>query len=282
MIKQAELTAALNKPVKSAAGNAIGKWFRDLSPDVKNTLLRGSVGASLGAAATGGVAALTPHDREDRHAVRNQALLGAILGGTGAAALPLGGRLLGSGIRLQGESHKPIGARAIDTGLGAVARHPFSIALPAAAAYHAKDSLGALRYAMTHEKVPDKEKLMEIWHRGRWDEYMRHGKPGFESGAIRDMTPSPAELEHGRAKFLSNAGAVSDVKASPITRLSEAMRGPAAEEFWNTPHGRLHNFARATEKHPGPHMQPTRGRIKMIPAALLAGYIADRYLKGTY
>ena len=234
MIKQSEL---FHRATKTAAGESLTNWFQNLDPQLKKTLIRGAAGAAVGGATTGGIAAMTPRDKKDKHAIRNQALLGAILGGTGAAALPAGFGMLGNGMHFRGEQKKPLTAAAVDAPIKGLAHHPLTVALPTVAAIKAKDSLGALRYAMTHPAT------------------------GTAEGA---------------------EGAVADVAAPALTRMREALGGEHAEKFWTTPHGRLHNYTRALKETKGPAMHPTRGRLAMIPAGLLAGYLADKYLQGKY
>lgn len=222
--------------LRDRAGDASGAlkgWFENLNPDVKRTLVRGLAGAAVGGAATGGIAALTPRDREDRRGVIGPALTGALLGGTAAAALPTGLKMLGGGIRFSGEPDRPVGAQALGTLAEPFASNPLTTAAGVGTAWAGKDSLRALYHAMNNSTRP---------------------------GA--GVTP----------------GAVKDTAAPVLTRLREALSGPAAKKFWSLPRDiDMGKF--------GPNMtrmRYSRGRLALIPLAIGAGIVGDKYLKGEW
>jgi hypothetical protein len=91
------------KDTASDAGDSIKDWYQALNPEARDAVIRGLIGAGTGAALTGGIAAMTPHDRERKGGVLSSALTGAVLGGGAAAGLPAGLKMLGGGIKLPGE-----------------------------------------------------------------------------------------------------------------------------------------------------------------------------------
>lgn len=123
MIKQADIKGILQK--RADVGTQLSDWYNGISPDVKHTILHGLAGAAIGGGITGGIAAATPQDPEERHGVMRSALLGALLGGTAGAALPLGIKTLTSGVRFSGESKKPAIGHLTDSALHhTVFQHP--------------------------------------------------------------------------------------------------------------------------------------------------------------
>lgn len=155
MIKQADLNQVLGSLGNSVndAGSSLRTWYSKLDPTLRNTLLRGLAGAAVGGVATGGIAAMTPRDEDDRKSVLGPALLGALLGGGTAAALPIGAKLLGSGIRFKNESRRPAGAKTVEA-LGApIVTNPLTVGLPAYTAYRQRHAISTLLNAMTNPKV---------------------------------------------------------------------------------------------------------------------------------
>jgi len=112
-----ELLRRVGSKVKDPAGDAgssISNWYEELNPDLKKTVMRGTLGAGAGALLTGGIAAMTPHDPERKRPVLTPALTGALMGGIGAAGLPVGWKMMTGGIKLPGERKKPLLDRGTD------------------------------------------------------------------------------------------------------------------------------------------------------------------------
>jgi hypothetical protein len=118
-----QLLAGL-KDKASRGGADISKWYARLDPAMKATIQRGLIGAAGGAALTGGIAAATPRDPEDKGGVVGPALLGALLGGAGGALLPYGAKMLSGGAGAGDTNKRPMGARAFETVTAPLAWHP--------------------------------------------------------------------------------------------------------------------------------------------------------------
>lgn len=157
MIKEADISTLLSglKNKATDAGSAISKWYSNVDHTVPNTLMHGLAGAAIGGALTGGIAAATPHDSAAKHTVIKPALLGALLGGIGGVALPLGGKMLGSGIRFPNESRRPAGSKAVSN-IGAFAlSNPATIAGGTWAGLRGYNSVEALERATKDPAVLD-------------------------------------------------------------------------------------------------------------------------------
>jgi hypothetical protein len=154
MKKEADLLETINRLGTSAgaglssAGRSISDWYQGLDPTVRGTLLRGLIGAGIGGTITGGLAAATPRDPERRGGVMGKALLGALLGGGAAAGLPLGLKLLGSGIRFGNEDKRSLLTKGTDTVLYPFMARPATTGLGVAAGWHARQPLGELLNAV--------------------------------------------------------------------------------------------------------------------------------------
>jgi len=99
----------IGKGAKNISGT-ISDWYGDLSPEVRNAVIRGLAGAAIGGGLSGAVAHGMPKDVEDKSSVLSPALLGALLGGGAAASLPVGAKLLSSNIKFPGEKRRPLGS----------------------------------------------------------------------------------------------------------------------------------------------------------------------------
>jgi len=111
------------------AGDSIKNWYNSIDPETKKTLLQGLVGAGLGAAATGGMAAATPADPDEKHHVTGPAALGALLGGVAGAGIPYGAKMLSGAVGLPGlHDRKPAGASALDMVAYPITAHPGLVA----------------------------------------------------------------------------------------------------------------------------------------------------------
>ena len=182
MKKQGDLQQLLNGMGNrmSDAGQAIQGWYGGLNPDLKSALLRGLVGAGVGAGVTGGIAALTPRDREDRRSVVGPALLGALLGGGGAAALPYGMRMLSGGIKFAPEPGRSAGAKVVESLLHPVVENPLATAGLGYGAWTSRTSWSELAKrlrtaSMIHPNASAAARLSHVWK--RWpEEVMRSGQ----------------------------------------------------------------------------------------------------------
>ena len=131
MKKTADLQDVLQRAgsgISSGLGNAgasIKDWYDKIDPEAKKAVLRGLIGAGVGGLATGGMAKMTPHDPEERRPVMGPALLGALLGGTAAAGLPYGLKLLSGDTGIPGlQDRKPAMSRFTDLMAYPIAHHP--------------------------------------------------------------------------------------------------------------------------------------------------------------
>lgn len=110
----------------SGASDKIRDWYTNLDPEARGAMLRGLIGAAVGGTLTGGMALATPRDPEERRfkSVVNPALLGAVLGGAGAAGFPVAEKMFGGQIRLSGEHKRPAMTGLTDALLGVPIHNP--------------------------------------------------------------------------------------------------------------------------------------------------------------
>ena len=106
---------------KSDANNTLSSWYNGINPEARQALLRGLIGAGAGAAIGGG---MSFRSRDPDATVAAPAVLGALLGGTAAAGLPAGLRMMNGGITFNQKTHKPMVGRLGDSAVGTVVRHP--------------------------------------------------------------------------------------------------------------------------------------------------------------
>lgn len=165
LLEQAKSTAAGVGAGAQAAGNSIKNWYGALNPDLKSTLMHGLAGAAIGGAATGGLASTIPEDRENPRAVVNQALLGAILGGTAGLGVSAGSKMLKGQLGLMKEDPQPLLGRATD----AVTNTAISNALPlaglGAGLYKTRDTRKALGEILRKE-VPGHIEIPSLMRKG--------------------------------------------------------------------------------------------------------------------
>lgn len=140
-----------NLTVKSAQVGAKLREWMDSNPELVNTIVRGLAGAAVGGAATAGLSALTPKDPEDKGGIRGSALTGALLGGAGAALLPLGLRTLKgqSGLMLPPQPKRPLVSRAVEGAvINPVVNNPLTTVGAGIGTIKAWDALNTLPSAM--------------------------------------------------------------------------------------------------------------------------------------
>lgn len=92
----------------------ITSWYQSLDPTLRDAAVRGLIGSALGAGTLGGVSAATSTGEHNTKRVVGNALMGALLGGAGAAGVPLGLSMITGKTKLPGEKGKPIVSRGID------------------------------------------------------------------------------------------------------------------------------------------------------------------------
>jgi hypothetical protein len=129
--KHTGLGKAEPAPPPSITDN-IGEWFSGVSqnPEVKNALIRGLLGATLAGGGVAAMRAMTPRDRDlsrSRHLI-SPALLAAVLGGVGAAGLPIGLKTLANegGLRLPEEPESNAFRTGVDAITSGVASNPLA------------------------------------------------------------------------------------------------------------------------------------------------------------
>ena len=134
------------------AAKTLNDWYGGVNPELKAALIRGLAGAAIGGAATGGIAAATPHDPGERNPVMGPAITGALMGGTAAAALPIAGKLLGGGIHFSQEKRRPATARTIEAITSPVLSHPLAFGLGGAATWGARDAIPVVYQGMSENE----------------------------------------------------------------------------------------------------------------------------------
>lgn len=181
----------------SGMGNAVGNWYNNFSrnnPELKNTLLRGLLGAGTGATALGLSHALSARDPDERSDWKQKALLGALLGGGAAIALPAGIRMLQGQIKAPGES----GAGLLESGVGGVLGG--AVSNPAMVA---GGTLGGLATARKYRGLLGGPTLKGPSAKGVWDLLQQRLKePGSDvPGILRraGMSPSATMSQMGAA-----------------------------------------------------------------------------------
>lgn len=232
MIKQADIGQLLDglKDKATDAGGQLMNWYGGLNPEMRATITRGLAGAAVGGAAGYG---LTPKDEKGRRPM-NQALLGMLLGGGTAAALPAGLKMLGNGgIKFKSESDRPLGLRALEAPGDFVFGHPLTVGLPVATAWRNNDAFGLLAHGVRE-----------------------HGGTGKQPGLVN------------KAKALA-------------TNTRDTLRDA---KFWRQ--SRFSDFSPMTQAMKNRGVPPlrggARGRMAMVPLALLLGLAADKYVKGQW
>lgn len=161
----------------SGTTDRLKNWYTGLDPVAKGAILRSLAGAAVGGGLTGGLAMMTPRDPEEKRwkSVLSPAMLGAVLGGVGAAGMPVAEQMFGGQLRLSGEKRRPLMTSATDSLLGVPINHP---------AATAGTVLGGLAYGANtapafHSEAGGVSKLLG---------HIRHGR----FGAIRDAYQSGA------------------------------------------------------------------------------------------
>lgn len=234
----------------------ITSWYQSLDPAVRDAAVRGLIGSAVGAGALGGVSAATSTGDHQTKRVLGNALMGALLGGVGAAGVPAGWNMITGKTRLPGEHNKPIISRSIDMLGQPFTTHPATTA-----------GLGVGAYFGMAGRVP----LREAW--------------GPALNLMKDKADAAHYAAPYHAKPLSNTSnklrALVYMYLNPDKAMAE---GATAKQMLSSK-----NMAVAAGKEVGPFVKDlathtgkgVRG-LYALPVALGAGWLLDRYLKGKY
>jgi len=279
----------------SQAGGAIKDWYKNLNPDARNAVMRGLMGAGIGAGVTGGLSALSPHDPEEKRPIMGPALIGALMGGGAAAGIPYGLKLLANKAQLPGEESRPLGANILEKATGPIFTHPATTAgaaLGGGALYAAgrkvkgekpgtyvQSELGRT-WESTKAPVVSKPSIVELANKLKT---MYHGEKGELETMWELASRSPSELlsltVHEDPTIRNVAKTILSNKAkqlaNPQTYTSAARKAPG-----QITRGALDLTRRIRDTW---RAKPA-GRASMlaIPGGMAAGALLDRYLKGEY
>lgn len=280
----------------SDAGGAIKSWYENLNPDMKNTVMRGLLGAGVGGALTGGIAAMGKHDPEQKNPVMGPALLGALMGGVAGAGIPYGLKLLSNNVQFPGEEGRPGGAGILES-LG----KPF-VTNPATTIGGAA-GVGVLNRAMGYTKG-DKEKPPEgLPLRKAWDATGPSTNSSGPKMSFMDILSKGGRNKQIALDNIATYGPSLDIldlaegAAHPDADISKAFKSIIAEKGKHaikpevigealkaTPGNALRgglNFANRVHK--TWKAKPAGRWAMMAPLGGLAGgAIIDQYLKGDY
>jgi hypothetical protein len=251
------------------AGKRIGDWYQGINPEARSALLRGMGGAAVGGLAAGGMSALTPRDEDAPSPVLRNALMGALMGGGAAAALPAGLKMLGGQTRFSGEPKPGIMGRGFNLFAKPFEKAPLTTAGGVAGGVATLSQLKPIRLAM---------------------EMARNS-----GSAPIAVAPRPFNLGSGNIKdqLSRMKGAIGD-RAHNIGAKLVRTRPGAAARTWRGAFGKMDDAVnilhRARVAASG--AQPAsmagmglRGRagklgLAAIPIGLLVGALADSYAKG--
>jgi hypothetical protein len=106
-----------------SAGSSIKDWWGSINPELKATLLRGALGAAAGGGGLALLRKLQGVGSDDESLIPTPGM-GALLGGLGAAGLPLGMKMMTGKVKFPGETPAKPGSRGIDNIIEWIAGHP--------------------------------------------------------------------------------------------------------------------------------------------------------------
>jgi hypothetical protein len=251
MIKQSDLNKLMGNigGRMSDAGSSIRNWYEN-NPDARNIALRGLIGAAGGAALSGGIAAMTPRDKEERGSIMRPALLGALMGGVGGAALPAGLKMLNGGIRFSGESNRPLIPRTLESVAAPIASNILTVG----------GGLGGLMYGS------------DAWRT------LHHGMKGNSVGSIVDRVGNLVMDKAGKNPISRGVYGTSTTQAPVAKRFLDVIGN---DKYWARARESNVNFQHTTNA--ASRMTKARtGRLAALPIGLVLGWIADKYAKGKY
>ena len=270
-------TASSQGGAAGDAGQQIGDWYKGINPEARSALLRGLGGAAVGGITAGGMSALTPRDEDAPSPVLRNALMGALMGGGAAAALPAGLKMLGGKTRFSGEPKPGI----MGTGFNMLAK-PFEKApLTATGA--------AIGGAATLSQLGPIRKALALAR----DSQAQRPNP-FRAGPARPfIDPWVMPLGSIKNQLLNMKGAIGDrlrnVGASALrTRPGQAARAYRGafgqmDAAVDSLHAARQSAAKASKNSVRSlAKQGWRGKMGLaaIPAGILLGALADSYAKG--
>ena len=251
----------------SQAGGAIKNWYQNLNPDARNAVMHGLMGAGIGAGVTGGLAALSPHDPEEKRPVMGPALLGALMGGTAGAGIPYGLKLLSNRAQLPGEQSRPVGASLVDKIMGSLISNPgktVGTALGGGALYKTlRDRSNPLRKTLSDPEYISSP-VKANWEAAK-ESIPFPQKPAFGTAPFTDKL-------RDNIKMMASSDPMRREVARDILKQRMQFRGQQAA----VPIKRMLSTVKNT--------RPGQGKLGLLalPGGLAAGAILDKYLKGDY
>ena len=250
-----------------SAGKAIEKvaafdW--NLDDDTRRLLIKSLLGGAVGASVMGASGALTAGENESRLA---RALRYAALGGAGGTALTAAGAkaydLLTGGRQLEGETGgmRPITDTAADTVTSKVLRNPFLTAGTVGGLYGASKGVDwspdeMLSMMDDKQKIHAKEQALEVlknWREGN-DSIKGLTHPSGKAVAPKAVGPIRKTINRLKAMVPGLGQNMALREAGERGFLQKALAAPGSKKLW----------------------------YAALPAAMLTGWGADRYLRGDY
>lgn len=266
-------------------------WYNNLNPDVQKAITRGLAGA-----AAGGVAGHFLGSGRDRDRTRiSPALMGMLAGSGASIAIPAGLKMLGGESVFTEEPRAPISrapARVIDKGMGFAIKNPGKLALPGLAAWYggaaqpyklwwhgaktkAKEGGGLYARKATHQTAVGNttaELLKRIVTGGKGGAGDPGRREALRALGVKHLMPG------GGLKITADEAR----KARLHRRLVMALR---SKKLWKDPRGAVNMKVLgdhlANSKKTKVIPKGKRGLL-LLPAALAAGYIGDKYWQGDW
>lgn len=159
----------------STAGSKLSDFARNMSPETKQQLLRAALGAGAGASALGLTYAMSDRDPDEPNRWKSKALLGALLGGGAAVAIPQGLKLMSSDGKFRGESKNGPVSNAVDAVGGAAVGNIGAVGAGGWMLHKQIKNNGSL--IGSDMGGPTAKKLQEIWNGA--DQTVRDGVRGI-------------------------------------------------------------------------------------------------------
>jgi len=237
------------------AGSNISEWYEDLNPEVRNAVIRGGAGALGGAALGGGLNYFhnRARDPEDRTSSLSPALLGALLGGGAAIALPAGLKMLTGQTRFPTERRPSLVSRGVSGVLSPVTAAPLPTAGGLVGAEFTRRNWDIIGQALRDAKFKGGKKIL----------------PGL-TGKTR-MARMGQRLHPSRLKRYGQAGAQA-MKTKNMQKAVHAVRGVSKGK----------GMAKVVSDPKLLHKWTSSGKTGLvaIPLGLALGALGDQYLKG--
>jgi len=250
-------------------GADITDWYQSLDPEVRHAAVRGLIGSALGAGTLGGVSAATSIGTHKPRRVINNAMMGALLGGVGAAGVPAGLNMIRGKTRFPGEHNKPLIGRGIDMIGQPFTTHPATTVGMAGGLYFASKGSPMLGEALSRARR--KVKLQD-------ERASTVGKRVDVGGKFK---PGVLSLEQAAAKptrVSQNLRALASMFLSPRKALK---RTPSIRKILPVLEKGVEPNAANLSLAENTIGKGVRG-LYALPIGLGAGWLLDRYLKGNY